>query len=68
MYLAVTCMLLGDAVTARSFDLVIYWAVFISLAALFVIGYEEPYLRRQFGASYEDYTARVGRWIPRARS
>jgi protein-S-isoprenylcysteine O-methyltransferase Ste14 len=68
MYLAVTCLLLGDAVTARSFDLVIYWAVFISLAALFVIGYEEPYLRRQFGASYEDYTARVGRWIPRPRS
>jgi protein-S-isoprenylcysteine O-methyltransferase Ste14 len=27
--------------------------------------YEEPTLRRQFGASYEEYTRRVGRWIPR---
>jgi protein-S-isoprenylcysteine O-methyltransferase Ste14 len=32
---------------------------------LFVIGYEEPTLRRLFGAEYDDYTRRVGRWIPR---
>jgi protein-S-isoprenylcysteine O-methyltransferase Ste14 len=67
MYLAVTCIILGEAIAAQSFDLVIYWAVFIALAALFVIGYEEPYLRRRFGASYDAYTARVGRWVPRLR-
>jgi protein-S-isoprenylcysteine O-methyltransferase Ste14 len=65
MYLGVTGILLGEAIAVRSVDLVIYWAVFISLAALFVIGYEEPHLRRQFGASYDAYTARVGRWFPR---
>jgi protein-S-isoprenylcysteine O-methyltransferase Ste14 len=29
------------------------------------MGYEEPYLRRQFGESYERYARSVGRWIPR---
>jgi steroid 5-alpha reductase family enzyme len=67
MYVAVTMILLGEAIAARSLDLVVYWLVFFSLASLFVIVYEEPYLRRRFGASYDAYTARVGRWIPRFR-
>ena len=29
--------------------------------------YEEPALRRRFGAAYERYTERVGRWLPRLR-
>jgi protein-S-isoprenylcysteine O-methyltransferase Ste14 len=28
---------------------------------VFVMGYEEPTLRRQFGAEYEAYTRRAGR-------
>ena len=32
---------------------------------LFVIAYEEPWLRRQFGESYADYARQVGRWLPR---
>ena len=32
---------------------------------LFVIGYEEPTLRRMFGAEYEEYCRNVRRWIPR---
>jgi protein-S-isoprenylcysteine O-methyltransferase Ste14 len=32
---------------------------------VFVIGYEEPTLGEMFGRSYEDYTRRVGRWIPK---
>jgi protein-S-isoprenylcysteine O-methyltransferase Ste14 len=27
--------------------------------------YEEPHLRRAFGAEYEDYSVRVGRWLPK---
>jgi protein-S-isoprenylcysteine O-methyltransferase Ste14 len=64
MYLAVSAILLGEALAARSFALVIYWAVFYLLANLFIIGYEEPYLRQRFGTSYDEYAARVGRWIP----
>jgi protein-S-isoprenylcysteine O-methyltransferase Ste14 len=68
MYVAVTAIILGEAIIARSVDLVIYWAIFFFLASAFVILYEEPYLRRRFGASYEEYTATVGRWIPRFRA
>jgi protein-S-isoprenylcysteine O-methyltransferase Ste14 len=34
---------------------------------LFVIGYEEPKLRKMFGAEYEQYCRNVRRWIPRLR-
>jgi protein-S-isoprenylcysteine O-methyltransferase Ste14 len=33
--------------------------------ALFVVLYEEPTLRRKFGAEYEEYCRNVPRWIPR---
>ncbi len=52
MYLAVTMIILGEALWARSMALVGYWATFFVAANLFVIGYEEPNLRRRFGASY----------------
>jgi protein-S-isoprenylcysteine O-methyltransferase Ste14 len=32
---------------------------------LFVVLYEEPTLRRKFGAEYEEYCRNVPRWIPR---
>ena len=46
------------------------WAILV--AALVVLGvnlfvrfYEEPTLRRMFGAQYEEYCVNVRRWIPR---
>jgi protein-S-isoprenylcysteine O-methyltransferase Ste14 len=32
---------------------------------LFAVLYEEPHLRRAFGAEYENYCLRVGRWLPK---
>jgi protein-S-isoprenylcysteine O-methyltransferase Ste14 len=64
MYLSVTTIVLGEALLAGSWPLALYWAIWFLVANLFVIGYEEPTLRRRFGASYEEYTQRVGRWIP----
>ena len=32
---------------------------------LFVVFYEEPTLRKKFGADYVDYCRNVGRWRPR---
>ena len=32
---------------------------------LFVTLYEEPTLRRKFGAEYEEYCRNVPRWLPR---
>jgi protein-S-isoprenylcysteine O-methyltransferase Ste14 len=34
---------------------------------LFVIFYEEPTLRKKFGAEYQEYCRNVRRWWPRAR-
>lgn len=34
---------------------------------LFVVLYEEPTLRRKFGAEYESYCQNVGRWWPRLK-
>jgi protein-S-isoprenylcysteine O-methyltransferase Ste14 len=34
---------------------------------LFVILYEEPTLRRKFGAEYEAYCRNVSRWLPRLK-
>jgi protein-S-isoprenylcysteine O-methyltransferase Ste14 len=65
MYVAVTLVLLGEAAILRSRDLVVYWTCFVAAANLFVILYEEPYLRSRFGASYDAYAKHVGRWIPR---
>ena len=65
MYLSVTTIVFGEALLAGSRALVFYWAVWFLGVNLFVIGYEEPTLRRLFGASYDEYIQRVGRWIPR---
>ncbi len=34
---------------------------------LFVLGYEEPTLRRSFGEDYDAYCQRVRRWWPKLR-
>jgi len=61
-------VVLGEALLARSQALAIYWAIWYVFVNLFVIGYEEPTLRRQFGSSYDAYTQQVGRWIPRRQT
>jgi protein-S-isoprenylcysteine O-methyltransferase Ste14 len=64
MYLSVTAIVLGETLVTRSRALGVYWALWFLAANLFVIGYEEPTLRRQFGTSYDEYAQRVGRWFP----
>lgn len=68
MYLAVTTIVMGELLLTRSSALFVYWMVWFVGVNLFVIGYEEPNLRRRFGASYEAYTREVGRWLPRLPS
>jgi len=65
MYLSVTMIVLGEVLLTGSRALLVYWAIWFVAVNLFVIGYEEPTLRRRFGASYERYTKEVGRWLPR---
>jgi len=67
MYLGVLTVLLGWLVLAPGRDLAAYlagtWLVFHSVVVL----YEEPRLHSHFGADYDRYAARVGRWLPRLR-
>jgi protein-S-isoprenylcysteine O-methyltransferase Ste14 len=58
----------GEWLLTRSTPLAIYWVIWFASANLFVIGYEEPTLRRQFGESYEESCRKVGRWVPRVRA
>jgi protein-S-isoprenylcysteine O-methyltransferase Ste14 len=65
MYLSVTAILLGEVLLTGSRALAIYWLTWFVVVNVFVIGYEEPTLRVQFGESYKEYLRTVGRWIPR---
>lgn len=65
MYIGVFLVLLGEAALFRSSLLLAYAACFCVPVHLFVVFYEEPTLRRQFGQSYEEYRRNVPRWIPK---
>lgn len=51
-----------------------YWALLLYMifafigVHVFVVFYEEPTLKRKFGAAYEEYLRRVPRWIPKIRT
>ena len=52
----------------RTSVVAIAWAcVAVTAVALFVRLYEQPALRRKFGADYEEYCRNVRAWIPRMR-
>jgi protein-S-isoprenylcysteine O-methyltransferase Ste14 len=65
MYVAVLAVVLGQALLFGSVPLLAYDAVVWAAFHLFVLAYEEPTLRRQFGDSYRLYQGAVGRWWPR---
>lgn len=68
MYVSVTLIVLGEVLLTRSRGLLVFWSIWFVAVNLFVMLYEEPTLRRQFGQAYEHYTSAVGRWIPRVRA
>ena len=68
MYIGVLLVILGQAALFHAPQLAVYWALFIVIVHLFVLFYEEPTLRRQFGDSYLEYLRTVPRWIPRLRN
>ncbi len=65
MYWSVAFVMLGEAILFRSPPLAKWSAAFFAATIAFVLLYEEPTLRRKFGAEYEEYCRRVPRWIPR---
>jgi protein-S-isoprenylcysteine O-methyltransferase Ste14 len=67
MYVAVVGAVLGQALLLANAALVAYAALVWLAFHAFVLGYEEPTLRRSYGAEYEAFCAAVPRWIPRLR-
>lgn len=64
MYVGVLCVIGGWALLFGSPALAVYGACVAACFHLFVLLYEEPHLRKVFGASYEQYCFAVSRWLP----
>jgi protein-S-isoprenylcysteine O-methyltransferase Ste14 len=65
IYIAALFVIGGEAWLFLSLPLLLYAAVLAIAVHLFVLGYEEPTLRRHFGEEYEAYRRTGSRWIPR---
>jgi protein-S-isoprenylcysteine O-methyltransferase Ste14 len=64
MYVGAGLALAGAALFYQSIPLLGYAGLFLVIAHLFVVLYEEPALRRTFARDYAAYCQRVGRWWP----
>jgi protein-S-isoprenylcysteine O-methyltransferase Ste14 len=64
-YVAVLAMLVGQGFLLGSAQLLLYAAAVAVAFHVFVLYYEEPTLRRTFGAEFEAYCRQVPRWVPR---
>jgi len=65
MYAGVASFVVGQAILFGSVAVGVYIVCVWLICNLFVVFYEEPTLRRKFGAEYEEYCRRVPRWLPR---
>jgi protein-S-isoprenylcysteine O-methyltransferase Ste14 len=67
IYVAIVSLIFGQGLFFSSVGVLEYGlAVWLGFFA-WVLIFEEPTLREKFGKDYEDYCARVPRWIPRLR-
>ena len=64
MYVGIFLLLLGHFLWFKFLWLIVYLAIAFLIVHLFVTLYEEPTLKRKFGAAYEGYLKQVPRWIP----
>ena len=67
MYVAVLAVIIGHFLWFGYWNLLIYAVIVFVAFHAFVTYYEEPNLKRKFGAAYEAYLKKVPRWIPRLR-
>lgn len=65
IYAGVFMIFLGHFLWFGYWSLLLYTALSFLGVHLFIITYEEPTLKKKFGAAYENYLKRVPRWIPR---
>lgn len=65
MYLAVAAVIGGQALIFGSVAVLGWLLAFVAAVLTFVTAYEQPILRRTFGASYATYCDAVPGWWPR---
>jgi protein-S-isoprenylcysteine O-methyltransferase Ste14 len=65
MYVGVVLVILGQALLLGNVHILVYVATPWLAAHVFVLAYEEPTMRKSFGAEFETYAAQVPRWVPR---
>jgi protein-S-isoprenylcysteine O-methyltransferase Ste14 len=67
MYVGVTLIVFGQGLFFGSGAVLLFAVAAWGAAAIFVLLYEEPKLRKMFGEEYEKFQTNVPRWIPRIR-
>jgi protein-S-isoprenylcysteine O-methyltransferase Ste14 len=67
MYVGILSILCGEALFLQSPLHGLYAVAVFGLFQSFIVFYEEPHLRQQFGEAYIRYCAAVPRWLGRSR-
>lgn len=67
IYLGTLAIIAGHWLWFKSIWILAYAIIVLLAFHLFVILYEEPTLKRKFGATYENYCRSTPRWIPKIR-
>lgn len=67
MILGVLLVLLGEALSLRSRNILIWAGAFFVINTIYFIVYEEPNLEERFGDEYREYKKHVSRWLPRLK-
>jgi protein-S-isoprenylcysteine O-methyltransferase Ste14 len=67
MYLGGTAVVFGQGLLFGDVRLLGYGLFVLLVSHLFVVGYEEPKLRKTFGQEYLEFSRNVPRWIPRLK-
>jgi protein-S-isoprenylcysteine O-methyltransferase Ste14 len=67
MYIGVLMVVFGQAILFASQDVAVYGCALWLCFHVVVVGLEEPHLRRERGAAYDEYRRQVPRWFGRPR-
>lgn len=67
IYVSVLIILIGYLLWFKTIWMLAYAVLVFLIFHLFITLYEEPTLKKKFGAAYENYCKSVPRWIPRVK-